>query len=80
MTRNDDPDKHEFLNVPSAIFFHDKEKILDGELVLRKIELIRPRLRLRRGQDGKWNLQDIARPANKGCSSRSRPSSSSKGR
>src|SRR5262249_21249808 len=31
----------------------------DGELTLRKIELIRPRLRVRRGHDGKWNLQDL---------------------
>ena len=32
LCRGDDPDKHEFLQVPSAIFYHDKEKILDGEL------------------------------------------------
>ena len=59
LTRADDPEKHDFLHVPSAIFYHDKEKILDGELTLRKIELIRPRLRVRRGHDGKWNLQDL---------------------
>jgi hypothetical protein len=59
LTRDDDPEKHEFLHVPSAIFYHDKEKILDGELTLRKIELIRPRLRVRRGPDGKWNLRDL---------------------
>jgi hypothetical protein len=62
LTREDDPEKHEFLNVPSAIFYHDKEKILDGELTLRKIELIRPRLRVRRGRDSKWNLQDLVAP------------------
>ncbi len=45
LARSDDQEKHEFLQVPSAIFYHDKEKILDGELRLRKIELIRPRLR-----------------------------------
>jgi hypothetical protein len=59
LTRADDPDKHEFLHVPSAIFYHDKEKILERELILRKIELIRPRLRVRRGPDGRWNLQDL---------------------
>jgi hypothetical protein len=63
LTRADDQEKNEFLNVPSAIFYHDKEKILDGELTLRKIELIRPRLRVRRGRDGKWNLQDLVRPS-----------------
>lgn len=60
--RADDPEKHEFLQVPSAVFYHDKEKILDGELRLRKIVLIRPRLRARRGRDGKWNLAGLVRP------------------
>ena len=62
LTRNDDPEKIEFLHVPSAIFFHDKEKILDGELRLRKIELDRPRLRVSRGRDGVWNLANLMRP------------------
>jgi hypothetical protein len=62
LSRKDDPEKHEFLQVPSAIFYHDKEKILDGELTLRKIELIRPRLIARRRRDGTWNLQDLLRP------------------
>ncbi|MBI2804912.1 MAG: hypothetical protein HYX68_08025 [Planctomycetes bacterium] len=61
-TRRDDPGRHEFLHVPSAIFYHDKEKILEGELKLRKIELIRPRLRVRRGRNGKWNVQGLTRP------------------
>jgi len=60
-SRRDDAEKHEFLHVPSAIFFHDKEKILDGELALRKIELNRPRLRVRRGGDGTWNLHGLMR-------------------
>ncbi|MSQ93459.1 MAG: hypothetical protein EXR98_02760 [Gemmataceae bacterium] len=64
LTRDDDPAKHEFLHVPSAIFYHDKEKILDGELKLRKIELIRPRFRIRRERDGSWNLKDIVKPPN----------------
>lgn len=63
LTRDDDPEKHEFLHVPSAIFYHDKEKILDGELKLRKIELVRPRLRIRRERDGSWNLQNVLRQA-----------------
>ena len=28
LTRADDPEKAEFLHVPSAIFYHDKEKIV----------------------------------------------------
>jgi hypothetical protein len=61
LMRADDPEKIEFLFVPSAIFYHDKEKILDGELALRKIELIRPRLRVRREKDGSWNLKNLYR-------------------
>src|SRR5437016_3258175 len=66
LTRADDSEKSEFLHVPSAIFYHDKEKILDGELRLRKIELIRPRLRLRRERDGSWNLKDLLRKPSDG--------------
>ncbi|MBI3824335.1 MAG: hypothetical protein HY289_16845 [Planctomycetes bacterium] len=61
LTRANDPEKLEFLHVPSAIFYHDKEKILDGELTLRKIELVKPRLRIRRERDGSWNLQNLLR-------------------
>jgi hypothetical protein len=61
LSRRDDPEKHEFLNVPSAIFYHDKQKILDGQLALLKIELIRPRLRIRRERDGTWNLHGLLR-------------------
>jgi hypothetical protein len=63
LTRDDDDQKREFLHVPSAIFYHDKEKILDGELTLRKIELIRPRLRIRRERDGSWNFKDLMGPS-----------------
>jgi hypothetical protein len=59
--RRDDPEHGEFLQVPSAVFYHDKEKILDGELSLRKIELHKPRLRVRRDRDGKWNLYGLTR-------------------
>ncbi len=63
LTRIDDAEKLEFLHVPSAIFYHDKEKVLEGELRLRKIELNRPRLRVRRARDGTWNLQSLVRKA-----------------
>ena len=69
MSRRDDPDRTEFFHVPSAIIYHDKEKISQGQLTLRKIELNRPRLRAVRARDGKWNLQDIIgeRPPNRRC-------------
>ncbi len=41
------------------LFYHDKEKVLGGELVLRKVELDRPRLHVQRNKDGSWNLQGI---------------------
>jgi hypothetical protein len=60
-SRRDDPEHQEFLQVPSAVFYHDKEKILDGELALRKIELYKPRLRVRRDQHGAWNVKGLTR-------------------
>ncbi len=61
-SRHDDPEHQEFLQVSSAVFYHDKEKLLDGELALRKIELHKPRLRVRRDKDGNWNVQGLTGP------------------
>src|SRR5438067_758434 len=63
LCRRDDADKIEFAHVPSAILYHDKEKILDGQMALRKVELFRPRLRVVRERDGSWNLQGILGPS-----------------
>jgi hypothetical protein len=62
VVRKGDHDNVDIAFIPSAILYHDKEKLLDGELVLRKIELFHPRLRAYRGPDGKWNVQDIIAP------------------
>ena len=59
MSRRDDPDRTEFFHVPSAIIYHDKEKISQGQLTLRKIELNRPGCGLCASSDGTWNLQEI---------------------
>lgn len=59
LARRDDPTA-EVAHIPSAILYHNKEKMLDGELTFRKIELYRPRLRVVRDQDGKWNVQGLA--------------------
>jgi hypothetical protein len=59
MTRRDDPDMTNFLHVPSAIIYHDKEQLLGGKLAIRKMELERPRLRVLRDADGNWNLKDL---------------------
>lgn len=59
LMRKDDPEHHEFLHAPRATIYHDKEKILDGELAIRQMDLHRLRLRVRREQDGRWNVQGL---------------------
>ena len=58
LTRKDDS-QADVASIPSAILYHDKEKILDGALTFRKVLLHRPRLRLQRGPDGAWNFQGL---------------------
>jgi len=62
LTRRDDPDKLEFLHIPRGVIYHDKEKLLEGQLGIRKLELHRPRLRVHRLADGTWNLDGITGP------------------
>jgi hypothetical protein len=62
MARRDDLDKEDFLYVPSAVLYHDKEQLLQGKLTLRKIELYRPRLRVVRERDGRLNLKGLLGP------------------
>lgn len=61
--RRDDPARVAFLTVPSAVIYHDKQKLLRGRIVVRKVELQRPRLRIRREPDGSWNLSDVMAPS-----------------
>lgn len=62
MSRRDELDRGDFLYVPSATIYHDKEHLLDGTLALRKIELDRPRLRIVRERDGRINLSGLLAP------------------
>jgi hypothetical protein len=62
LVRRDDPDKTVFAYIPSAIFFHDKERLLDGRLAIRKVELQRPRLRVLHSADGRWNVRGVISP------------------
>ncbi|HEX5270071.1 MAG TPA: hypothetical protein VFW33_06280, partial [Gemmataceae bacterium] len=62
MTRRDDADMANFLYVPSAIIYHDKEQLLNGKLAILKMELERPRLRVVRDTEGRWNLVGILAP------------------
>jgi hypothetical protein len=62
MARRNDPDHAEFAYVPTLTIYLDKEQLLHGRQILRKLELERPRLRVIRGADGKWNLNEILGP------------------
>lgn len=57
--RRDDPEKGDFIHIPSATVHHDKEHLLDGKIILRKVELHRPRLTLVRRRDGSWNAEGL---------------------
>ncbi len=76
LVRRGDPPDQPFLVVPVALLFHDKEQLNRGRLVIRRIELENPALRLERGPDGKWNVADLVRP---GPADRPVPSFQAKG-
>jgi hypothetical protein len=63
-TRKGDPGQTDFLYIPSAIIYHDKEQLVDGKLAILKVELHRPRLRVVREADGSWNLEGLLAPSN----------------
>lgn len=62
LTRRGDPPEEPFLVVPHAILYHDKEKLNHGYLVIRKVELEGPTVRLERSPTGRWNLADVIKP------------------
>src|SRR4051794_2745144 len=59
LVRRDDNDSVDVAHVPTAILYHDKEKLLDVELVFRKAEFLKPRFHVTRRPDGTWNIQGI---------------------
>lgn len=46
-----------------AVIAHDKERLGSGQMVIRKIELDAPTLRLERQEDGIWTFDGLARPS-----------------
>lgn len=60
----DGQDQTALLYVPSAVIYHDKEKLLDGKLGIRKIDLYQPRIHIIRRADGRWNLTGVLGPVN----------------
>lgn len=62
MARRDDLDRSDFAYIPELTVHLDKEQLLHGKQLLRKLELDRPRIRVLRGADGRWNLDVLAPP------------------
>ncbi|MBP3957338.1 hypothetical protein J8F10_19000 [Gemmata sp. G18] len=62
LTRRGDPPGQPFLVVPDAVLIHDKEQLNRGRLVIRKVELENPTIRIERSADGKWNVAEILKP------------------
>src|SRR5262249_35883875 len=62
MARRDDLDRSDFAYIPELTIHLDKEQLLHGKQHLRKLELDRPRIRVLRGVDGRWNLDVLAPP------------------
>jgi hypothetical protein len=62
MARSDGLDRSDFLYVPAAFIYHDKEQMLEGKVAIRKVELDRPQLRLVRQRDGSFNVKGIFGP------------------
>lgn len=62
LVRRDDPDHTEFAYFPSAVIYPDKEKMLDGKMGLRKVDLPNARLHVLRNRSGRWNIAGILGP------------------
>ena len=46
VARTDGLDRKDFLYVPSAVIYHDKERLSQGAFAIRKVELHRPQVRM----------------------------------
>jgi hypothetical protein len=62
MARSNGLDHGDFLYIPTAVIYHDKEHLLDGKLSIRKLELDRPQIKLVRLRDGSFNLKGLLGP------------------
>jgi hypothetical protein len=65
LARRNDPEHVDFAYFPSVILYHDKERLLNGKLAIRKVELHRPRLRASRDREGRWNLENLLPPVSR---------------
>jgi hypothetical protein len=62
LAKSDALDRRDFLYVPNAVIYHDKEQLLQGKAAIRRVELIRPQLRIIRERDGRFNVAGILGP------------------
>jgi hypothetical protein len=62
LSRNDGLDNGDFVYVPQALIYPDKEKLFDGQVGLRQVELLRPQFRIVRERNGHVNVQGILGP------------------
>lgn len=59
-------DGSDIFHAPSALLYHDKERLLDGDLKVCKIELDRPRFHFFRNASGCWSTEGLVAPAQAG--------------
>lgn len=52
-----------FFDAPAAVIYHDKQQLHRGQLVIRKIELDQPTIRVNRRADGTWDFEGLTKPA-----------------
>jgi hypothetical protein len=64
LSQRDESYKPDVLLVPEAIIHPDKEQVAQGKFAVRKIELHRAQMRIRRGPDGRWNFAGLLAPPN----------------
>jgi hypothetical protein len=55
-------DSQPFFAAPSAVIYHDKQQLGGGRLVVRKVDLDGPTIRVERRADGTWNVAGVSRP------------------
>jgi hypothetical protein len=49
----------DFLHIPRAIVYPDKQRLLDGEFPIQRIELEEPLIRIIHNKDGQWNVEGL---------------------
>src|SRR3954447_19921572 len=62
LARSDGLHRRDFLYAPTAVIYHDKEHVLDGRVLVKKVELTKPQIRIVRERDGKLNVAGILGP------------------